>query len=116
MITNQFTLLGRVGYIDMKYTESGVGITTINLGVKRNKEIWENIFIKFIDTQKFKHAENAMNKIQKGDYIRVIGTITDASFTPKDSDKEIYKIELIAWKFDKVEYNEMIQDYEIIEK
>lgn len=116
MLTNQFTLLGRVGWIDMKYTDKGVGITTVNLGVKKNKEEWNNIFVKFFDTQKFKGAEKAMNEIQKGDYIRVIGTIADASFTPKDSDKEIYKIELIAWKFDKVEYNEMIQDYEVIEK
>lgn len=39
MITNQFTLLGRVGWIDMKYSEKGVGVTTINLGVKKTKRL-----------------------------------------------------------------------------
>lgn len=39
MLTNQFTLLGRVGWIDMRYSEKGVGVTTINLGVKKTKSL-----------------------------------------------------------------------------
>ena len=47
MLINQFTLLGRVGWIDMKFSEKGTGVTTISLGVKKNKESWNNFFIKF---------------------------------------------------------------------
>lgn len=111
MLINQFTLLGRVGWIDMKYSEKGVGVTTINLGVKKNKESWNNFFIKFFNTQKNELADKVMNTIREGDYVSVVGKISESKFTPQGAEKEISKIELVGWKCERVEYDELRSEY-----
>ncbi len=111
MLTNQFTLLGRVGWIDMKYSEKGVGVTSINLGVKKNKENWDNFFIKFFNTQKNELADKVMNSVRVGDYISVSGKLSESKFTPANSTKEVSQVGLVGWKFEKVMYDELSGDF-----
>lgn len=116
MLTNQFTLLGRVGWIDIKFSEKGTGVTTINLGVKKNKESWNNFFIKFFNTQKNELADKVMNTIREGDYVSIVGKISNSKFTPQGSEKEVSKIELVGWKCERVEYDELRECYVAVEK
>lgn len=37
MSDNSFRLVGRVGWLETKYTDNGTCITTINLGVKKKQ-------------------------------------------------------------------------------
>jgi hypothetical protein len=47
--TNQFVLLGRVGWKDdIKFFENGACKQTIQLGVKRSQEKYHNFFISFL--------------------------------------------------------------------
>lgn len=115
MITNQFTLLGRVGWIDMRYSEKGTGVTTINLGVKKTKDSWNNFFIKFFNTQKNDLADKVMNTIREGDYVSIVGKVSESKFKPQGSEKEVSKIELIGWKCERVVYDELRESYVAVE-
>ena len=100
MSDNSFRLIGRVGWLETKYTENGTCITTINLGVKKNKTDYENFFIKFLNSaeSKVKIAEIIADKVRKGDYIRVTGSLSIDKFIPKNSTdgKEIEKLSLMS--------------------
>ena len=74
-IQNEFNLIGRVGYIAIKYDENSTKAkTTISLGVKKYDK-YDNFFILFTDTGKSNTAERANEQIKVGDYIRVTGSL-----------------------------------------
>lgn len=110
MSDNSFRLIGRVGWLETKYTENGTCITTINLGVKKNKTDYENFFIKFLNRaeSKVKTAEIVADKVRKGDYIRVTGSLSIDKFIPKNSTdgKEIEKLSLIGRGYKPVRFDE----------
>lgn len=110
MSDNSFRLVGRVGWLETKYTDNGTCITTINLGVKKNKDTYENFFIKFLSgvEAKVKTAEIIADKVKKGDYIRVTGSLSINKFVPKNSTdgKEIEQVSLLGWGFKPVRFDE----------
>lgn len=112
MAGNYFELCGRLDWIDYKSTDNGYLITTITLGVKKNKEEWNNFFIKFFDTADSKNtiAEKLQRKT-KGDYIRVKGYITLDKFKPNGSDKEVSNISLIGTYFNGIHYDQFEKGY-----
>ncbi len=113
---NKFELQGRVGFIDIVYKDNDKGTvyTTVNLGIKKNEsgnsndeKNWDNVFITFFNTEKRKTAEILAEKVKKGDYIRVVGKISENRYTPEGSDKEKSEVKLIGFGFKKQEYDEM---------
>lgn len=109
---NQVTLLGRVGWKDFKYTENGNAIATINLGVKRGQDNWNNFFIKFFNTKMKMTAEEIAEFVKEGDYIQVTGRLVESKFKPQGSDKEVSKIEIIGSSYKFVQFNEELQEFE----
>lgn len=107
-MSNSFELIGRIGWMDMIYLDSGTAVTTINLGVKKDKNTYENFFIKFINSANSKNrtAEKLAENHKTGDYIRVKGSLSIDKFTPKNADKEIEKISLLGWGFKPVVFDE----------
>lgn len=110
MAENMFELVGRVGWVDCSATEKGTFIVKINLGVKKNKEEWNNFFITFLDSidSKYKTAENFAEKIKVNDYVRIKGILNIDKFTPKNSvdNKPVEKISLIGRTFNAVKWDE----------
>ena len=45
MSDNSFRLVGRVGWLETKYTDNGTCITTINLGVKKTKTLMKTFLL-----------------------------------------------------------------------
>ena len=121
--TNQVVLLGRVGWKDFKYTENGTAIATINLGVKRGQDKWNNFFIKFFNTKMKTIAEEIAELVKEGDYIQVTGKLVETKFIPKGwenqfdengNQKTVSKIEIITQSYRKVYYNEETEEFDYI--
>lgn len=106
MDNNEVKLLGRVGKIEIEYKENGTVITTVNLGVKNRKKEYDNFYITFFNTKNKDTAELLADQVKEGDYIRMTGELTVDKFTPKNSDKAVYKTKLIGWGYKKVRWND----------
>ena len=106
MENNEVKLLGRVGKIDIEYKDSGSVITTLSLGVKNRKKEWDNFYITFFNTKNKDTAELLADQVKEGDYIRINGELTVDKFTPKNSDKAVYKTKIIGWGYKKVQWDE----------
>lgn len=103
--SNEFKLLGRVGKLDMKYTESGTVLTKISLGVKNSKKEYENFWITFFNTKNRPTAELLGENVNEGDYIRVDGALTINSYTPEGRENPVKSIQLIGWGYKKVQWD-----------
>ena len=114
--TNQFVLLGRVGWKDdIKFFENGACKQTIQLGVKRSQEKYHNFFISFFNTPTKPTAEEVCNIIKVGDYIQVTGKIVENVFVPegmegqKDKNgnqKNVSQINLVGTSYKFLKWNE----------
>lgn len=123
-IMNQFKLTGRVSWKDeFKCYESGTCVQKIQLGVKSG-ENWHNVFITFFNTQTKSLADEMCEKVQKGEYIQVIGKIREEKFVPKGwenlkdekgNQKTVSQISLIGTNFKRVVWNEENENFEIVD-
>ena len=125
--TNEFRLQGRVGYVEIKYTENKTNsdkvtvYTTINLGVRKTTGLsseedknWDNFFITFFNTSTNNTAERLADSVKKGDYIRVVGKLSENKYeitTENGEKKEKSEIQLIGYGFKKQRYDEMEQEW-----
>ena len=119
MAENYFELVGRVGWIECKFTEKATCIVNFTLGQntgkkdKDEKPIYNNYFIKFINSAdaKNKIAENFADQIKKGDYVRVKGILVIDKFRPENSQKEVERLALMGRIFSKVRFDEFEKKY-----
>ncbi len=123
MQKNRVDLMGRVGYIECKFIDNDKGSvkTDINLGIKKNslsdkdEKNWDNVFITFWNTEKRKTAELIAEEIKKGDYIRVVGKITENRYIPKDMEQiqenERSEINIMGLGYKKLIWDEFEQDW-----
>lgn len=107
MNSNQFELIGRINYLDIKYNEKGSCILRILMS-KKGKE--ENSYNSFPITMFNKTAQDFAETIQKGDSARITGKLGINKYTSKEG-KEIEKLELIGNSFAKVKYDETKKEY-----
>lgn len=122
IITNQVTLLGRVGkHNQIKYYEKNGGgaVCTVGLGVKRGDN-WHNFFIDFYDSKKSNLAQAVSNELKEGDYIQIKGSLVENRFTPvemegqKDENgnqKMVSRLKIIGYSYKRVEFNEELNEY-----
>ena len=119
MADNYFELVGRVGWIDCKYTDAGAIITKITLGCntgrkdREGKYIYNNYFITFICSAEAQNrtAEDIAENVKKGNYIRVQGNLNIDKFIPKNSAKEVENISLIGRQCNFVKFDEFEKRY-----
>lgn len=119
MADNYFELVGRVGWVDCKYSETGTTITKITLGVntgrkdREGKYIYHNYFITFLCGVEAKNrvAEEIADNVKKGNYIRVRGSLNIDKFIPQNSAKEAEKISLIGRSYNFVRFDEFEKKY-----
>lgn len=129
VVKNQFKLLGRIGkyskenVIDFKYFDSGRCCAKVRLGVKVGQDKWENHFITFWNTDQKNTAEQVAETLKEGDYVQVIGKIRLQEFTPDSmqgqldangQQKKIQRIDLIGISFKRAQFNEELEEFEII--
>lgn len=107
MYNNSFELIGRIGWKELKYSENGTAIATINLGVK-NKDAYQNFFIKFLNSTNSANrtAEKLVESQEVGSYIRVKGALSLDKYTPTGSVKTVEKVSLLGWGFCPVKWSE----------
>lgn len=123
--TNQVILLGRVGsYKDIKCLENGTIITTINIGVKRGQDKWNNFFVKFFNTKTKNTADEVAELVNEGDYIQITGRLIESNFIPKGWENQldengrqrtVSKIEVVGNSYKKVYFNKESEEFEYLD-
>ena len=110
---NSFELLGRINWLDIKYTDSGTCFTKIMLAKKKPKtdNKYESFLITFFNTKNDNTAEKLANICKKGDYIRVKGQLGISRYAPKNADKVQEKIVLTGWTFVPVAWDDEQKKY-----
>ena len=108
--SNRFSLAGRIGYIDMKWTDTGKPRTTINIGVKKNKDEYDNFFITFFNNKNRNLAEELAEDVKKGDYIRVSGSLNVNKFQGKET------IQCTGWGYKHVEFDKEAKKFVDVDK
>lgn len=107
MNSNTFELIGRVNFIEIKYTESGTAYTRVLLSKKAKDDNYDSFSIVLFGEK----AEAASEAIKKGDSAYFTGRLGVNKYTDKTSGKEIEKIELTAFDSKKVEYDTEKKQY-----
>ena len=122
--TNQFVLLGRVGWKDeIKFFENGTCKQVIQLGVKRGQDKYNNFFISFFNTPTKQTAEEVCNIVKVGDYIQVTGKIVENVFVPagmegqkddKGNQKTVSQTNLVGTSYKFVKWNDEDEEFEFV--
>ena len=111
MNSNNFELIGKVNFIDMKALEKGGFIVKALLGVYLGKDKDGNSVYDSFEVTTFNDtAESFGNNVKKGDYVYVAGRMTINKYTNKDG-KEVKNIQLIGNAYTLVEYDKDARDY-----
>ena len=89
---NEFTLSGRVNFIDIKYLESGKCFTRVLLSLKERNGEYVSYPITLFNTSKGTTAEDIAEEVKKGDTVEIKGKLTIDKFKSKTGeDVELFK-------------------------
>lgn len=122
--TNQVVLLGRIGWKNIKYHDSGAVSTTISLGVKRGQDKWNNFFIKFFNSKQKNTAEILYETAKEGDYVQITGRLQETKYIPDgwegrqdDKGNQITKSnnEIVGYSFKKCIWNDETEEFEYLD-
>ena len=115
---NEFKLLGRVGNVEITYSEkTGKPCTKVSIGIPNGKtseygnKLYDNFFISFFNTEKAPLAENLADTVKEGDYIRVAGKLSINKYKKPDDEKFTYSIQLIGFGYKKVKFDDVTRQY-----
>ena len=120
---NEFKLLGRVGNVEITYSEkTGKPCTKVSIGVpngKKNedgKSLYDNFYVAFFNCEKSATAEKIAENVNEGDYIRAAGKLSINKYKKTDDEKFTYSIQLIGFGYKKVKFDEVTRQYVDIEE
>lgn len=107
---NEFTLSGRVNFIDIKYLESGKCFTRVLLSLKERNGEYVSYPITLFNTSKGTTAEDIAEKVKKGDTVEIKGKLTIDKFKSKTGE-DVERIGLIGFEFAKLAWDDRQKKY-----
>ena len=107
---NEFTLSGRVNFIDIKYLESGKCFTRVLLSLKERNGEYVSYPITLFNTSKGTTAEDIAEKVKKGDTVEIKGKLTIDKFKSKTGE-DVERIGLIGFEFAKLTWDDRQKKY-----
>ena len=107
---NEFTLSGRVNFIDIKYLESGKCFTRVLLSLKERNGEYVSYPITLFNTSKGRIAENIAEEVKKGDTVEIKGKLTIDKFKSKTGE-DVERIGLIGFEFAKLAWDDRQKKY-----
>ena len=107
---NEFTLSGRVNFIDIKYLESGKCFTRVLLSLKERNGEYVSYPITLFNTSKGKIAEDISEEVKKGDTVEIKGKLTIDKFKSKTGE-DVERIGLIGFEFAKLAWDDRQKKY-----
>ena len=107
---NEFTLSGRVNFIDIKYLESGKCFTRVLLSLKERNGEYVSYPITLFNTSKGKIAEDIAEEVEKGDTVEIKGKLTIDKFKSKTGE-DVERIGLIGFEFAKLAWDDRQKKY-----
>lgn len=102
---NNFELMGKLNWSEIKFIDSGKVLTRALLGVKRGQDDWQSYPITIFNTKTKKTAEE-FAEVKKGTYVKVTGKLDLNTWTDKVTQKELSRIELIGFDFVEMTFDE----------
>ena len=119
---NEFKLLGRVGNVEITYSErTGKPCTKVSIGIpngKKNedgKSLYDNFYVAFFNSEKSATAKKMAENVKEGDYIRVAGKLSINKYRKPNEEKFTYSIQLIGFGYKKVKFDDVTRQYVDIE-
>lgn len=112
MKINEFELIARVNFKDLKYSQKGVAIGRLLLSKRKANN--DNVEYQSFPVTLFNAEAEKLGNIDKGDMVHVTGSLSTSKYE-KDG-KQIEKIELIANSVEIVDWNEEKKEYQVIDK
>ncbi len=100
MNSNTFELIGRVNFIDIKYTEKGSTYTRVLLSKKAKDDNYDTFPITLFGDK----AEAISESIKKGDTVYITGKLGVNRYKDK-AGNNVEKMELTGYEFKKVVYD-----------
>lgn len=107
---NNFEIIGRVNFIDIKYLESGKVYTRVLISEKQKDDTFSTFPITFFNTKSENTAEKIAETCQKGDYIKAKGKMNVDKFTDKFGQNR-EQISLMGFEFNKVVWSDAEKKY-----
>ena len=107
---NEFTLSGRVNFIDIKYLESGKCFTRVLLSLKERNGEYVSYPITLFNTSKGTIAEDISEEVKKGDTVEIKGKLTIDKFKSKTGE-DVERIGLIGFEFAKLAWDDRQKKY-----
>ncbi len=107
---NEFTLSGRVNFIDIKYLESGKCFTRVLLSLKERNGEYVSYPITLFNTSKGTTAEDIAEEVKKGDTVEIKGKLTIDKFKSKTGE-DVERIGLIGFEFAKLAWDDRQKKY-----
>ena len=107
---NEFTLSGRVNFIDIKYLESGKCFTRVLLSLKERNGEYVSYPITLFNTSKGTIAEDIAEEVKKGDTVEIKGKLTIDKFKSKTGE-DVERIGLIGFEFAKLAWDDRQKKY-----
>ena len=107
---NEFTLSGRVNFIDIKYLESGKCFTRVLLSLKERNGEYVSYPITLFNTSKGTTAEDMAEEVKKGDTVEIKGKLTIDKFKSKTGE-DVERIGLIGFEFVKLAWDDRQKKY-----
>ena len=107
---NEFTLSGRVNFIDIKYLESGKCFTRVLLSLKERNGEYVSYPITLFNTSKGRIAEDISEEVKKGDTVEIKGKLTIDKFKSKTGE-DVERIGLIGFEFAKLAWDDRQKKY-----
>ena len=107
---NEFTLSGRVNFIDIKYLESGKCFTRVLLSLKERNGEYVSYPITLFNTSKGTTAEDMAEEVKKGDTVEIKGKLTIDKFKSKTGE-DVERIGLIGFEFAKLAWDDRQKKY-----
>ena len=107
---NEFTLSGRVNFIDIKYLESGKCFTRVLLSLKERNGEYVSYPITLFNTSKGRIAEDISEEVKKGDTVEIKGKLTIDKFKSKTGE-DVERVGLIGFEFAKLAWDDRQKKY-----
>lgn len=107
---NEFTLSGRVNFIDIKYLESGKCFTRVLLSLKERNGEYVSYPITLFNTSKGTTAEDIAEEVKKGDTVEIKGKLKIDKFKSKTGE-DVERIGLIGFEFAKLAWDDRQKKY-----
>lgn len=112
MKTNEFELIARVSFVDIKYTQKGLAYTRLLLSKRKANK--EDVEYQSFNVTLFGDVAEKAGNYEKGANVHITGVLSTSKYE-KDG-KQVERLELIGNTIELVDWNDETKKYEVVDE